>query len=123
MISVDPVLIEQALVNILENAAGFSHPDSMIRVSVAVENGEAIMAIADQGPGISAVELTRIFDKFFRGQTDRHRHGGVGLGLAVAKGVVEAFDGQIEVESPIEDGRGARFTIRLPAYPAMETEE
>lgn len=122
-ISVDPVLIEQALVNIFENAAELSPPDSAIRASVAVENGEAVLTIADQGPGISSEELSQIFDKFFRGQADRRRGGGVGLGLAVAKGVVEAFGGRIGVESPIDRGRGARFTIRLPTHRAMEADE
>jgi two-component system sensor histidine kinase KdpD len=123
MISVDPVLIEQALVNILENAVELSPPDSVIRASVAVESGEAVLTIADQGPGISSEELSRIFDKFFRGRADRRRDGGVGLGLAVAKGVVEAFGGRIGVESPADEGGGSRFTIRLPAHRAMETEE
>jgi K+-sensing histidine kinase KdpD len=122
-ISVDPVLIEQALVNILENAAGFSPPGSVISVGVTVENGEAVLTVADQGPGVSLDEQTQIFDKFFRGGADRGREGGVGLGLAVAKGIVAAFGGQIAVESPILEGRGARFIIRLPTQQAMETDE
>ena len=123
MISVDPVLIEQALLNILENAAEFSPPGSVIRASVSLENGEAVLAIADQGPGVSAKERLQIFDKFFRGQADRGHDGGVGLGLAVTKGVVEAFGGRIDVESPVWEGRGARFVIRLPARQAMEVNE
>jgi two-component system sensor histidine kinase KdpD len=123
MISVDPVLIEQALVNIIENAAELSPPDSVIRVQVSVENNEAVLAVTDQGPGISSEELSRVFDKFFRGQTDRRKDGGVGLGLAVTKGVVEALDGKIAVESPVSEGRGTRFTIRLRAHQAMETGE
>jgi signal transduction histidine kinase len=90
---------------------------------VALERGEVILAIADQGPGVSLEERPKIFDKFFRGQADRRRDGGVGLGLAVAKGVVEAFGGQIGVESPVWEGLGARFVIRLPAQQAMETDE
>jgi len=123
MISVDPVLIEQALVNILENAAEFSPPDSIVRVGVARDNGEVMLTVADQGPGVSAEERPQIFDKFFRGGANRRREGGVGLGLAVAKGIVEAFGGQIGVESPAWDGRGARFIIRLPAQQAMEPKE
>ncbi len=123
MISVDPVLIEQALVNVIENAAEFSPPDSILHVRVSVEDGEAVLAITDQGAGVVPEELPRIFDKFFRGQADRRKDGGVGLGLAVTKGVVEAFGGRISVESPVADGHGTRFTIRLPAHPAMETEQ
>jgi K+-sensing histidine kinase KdpD len=123
MISVDPVLIEQALVNILENAAEFGPAGSVIRVGVAREHDEVMLTVADQGPGVSPEERPRIFDKFFRGGANRRREGGVGLGLAVAKGIVEAFGGQIGVESPVWDGRGARFIIRLPAQQAMEPEE
>ncbi|WP_298261838.1 ATP-binding protein [Bradyrhizobium sp.] len=123
MISVDPVLIEQALVNILENAAEFSPPGSIIRVGVAREDDEVMLVVADQGPGVSAEERPQVFDKFFRGGANRRREGGVGLGLAVAKGIVEAFGGQIGVESPVWDGRGARFIIRLPAQQAMEPKE
>lgn len=123
MISVDPVLIEQALVNIIENATELSPPDSAIRVRVSVENGEAVLAVTDQGAGVVPEEVPQIFDKFFRGQGDRRKDGGVGLGLAVTKGVVEAFGGRIGVESPVADGHGARFTIRLPAHRAMEAEE
>jgi two-component system, OmpR family, sensor histidine kinase KdpD len=123
MISVDPVLIEQALVNILENAVELSPPDSIIHVHVSVENDEAILAVTDQGAGIGSEEMSLIFDKFFRGQADRRKGGGVGLGLTVTKGVVEAFEGCIGVESPVADGRGARFTIRLPAYKAVEANE
>ena len=123
MISVDPVLIEQALANVIENAAELSPPDSVVHVRVSVENGEAVLAVTDQGTGVVPEEAPRIFDKFFRGQADRRKDGGVGLGLAVTKGVVEAFGGRIGVESPVADGHGARFTIRLPAHRAMEAEE
>lgn len=123
MISVDPVLIEQALVNLIENAAELSPPDSAIHVRASVENGEAVLAVTDQGAGVVPDEAPRIFDKFFRGQGDRRKDGGVGLGLAVTRGVVEAFGGRIGVESPVADGHGARFTIRLPAHRAMEAEE
>jgi signal transduction histidine kinase len=92
-------------------------------VRVSVENGEAVLAVTDQGAGVVPEEVPQIFDKFFRGQGDRRKNGGVGLGLAVTKGVVEAFGGRIGVESPVADGHGARFTIRLPAHRAMEAEE
>jgi two-component system sensor histidine kinase KdpD len=123
MISVDPVLIVQALVNVIENAAELSPPDSLIYMSVSVEEGEAILAVTDQGPGVTPEEAPQIFDKFFRGHADRRKDGGVGLGLAVTKGVVEAFGGRISVESPVADGHGSRFAIRLPAHRAMEITE
>ena len=123
MISVDPVLIEQALVNVLENAAGFSSPGSRILAAVSVACDEVVMSIADDGPGIPANELPRIFDKFFRGEADRQRSPGVGLGLSVVRGIIEAFEGRVGVESPVANGRGARFTIRLPVHQAMEMME
>jgi two-component system sensor histidine kinase KdpD len=124
MIAVDPVLIEQALVNVLENAASLSPPDSAIRAGVSIEDGEVLLTITDEGPGIRPEELPYVFDKFFRGDGDRGgRAGGVGLGLSVTRGVVEAFDGRISAESPVANGRGARFTIRLPSHRAMEAVE
>ena len=123
MISVDPVLFEQALVNVLENAAGFSSAGSRILAAVNISCDEVVMSIADEGPGIAVDELPRIFDKFFRGDADRRRSPGVGLGLSVVRGIIEAFDGQVGVESPVADGRGARFTIKLPIQQAMEMME
>src|SRR3569623_16324 len=123
MISVDPVLVEQALVNVIENAVELSPPDTIIRVDVLAESNEVVLAVTDQGVGIVPEDIPRIFDKFFRGQADRRSDVGAGLGLAVTKGVVEAFGGRIVVESPVTDGHGARFAIRLPSHWALETKE
>jgi two-component system sensor histidine kinase KdpD len=123
-IAIDPVLIEQALLNVLENAVTFSPPGSVIRANVSTEGEEVLFTITDEGPGIRPEELPYVFDKFFRGKGDRSgRQGGVGLGLSVTRGVVEAFDGRIVAESPAAKGRGARFTIRLPSHRALETVE
>ena len=122
-ILVDPILLEQALVNIIENAAAFSAQGSRIMVGVKVDDDEVVLQIADEGPGISAEEIPRIFDKFFRGNPDRGRHAGVGLGLAVVRGVVEAFGGRVAVESPAAAGCGARFSIMFPAHDALEVAE
>ncbi len=120
MVLADPVLLEQALVNVLENAAAFSPPDSTITAAVAVEAEDIALAVADEGPGVPPSELARVFDKFFRGRTDRARRAGVGLGLSVARGVVEAFDGRISIDSPVRAGRGTRMTIRLPVHAPVE---
>jgi two-component system sensor histidine kinase KdpD len=116
----DPILLEQVLVNVLENAASFSPPGSEIVASVVADSRGALLAITDSGPGVPESELQRIFEKFFRGRTDRARRPGVGLGLSVARGIVEAFDGEIAVESPVRDARGARMVIRLPVSAPME---
>lgn len=119
----DPILLEQVLVNVLENAASFSPPGSEIVASVAADEARVTLSVTDCGPGVPESELSKIFEKFFRGRTDRARRPGVGLGLSVARGIVEAFDGEIRVESPVRDDRGARMIIRLPAAATLELSE
>jgi two-component system sensor histidine kinase KdpD len=122
-ILVDPVLIEQALVNVLENAIAYSPPNSTILVSIRPEGPRLVLSVEDEGPGIPPGDLERVFDKFFRGRSDRRRGAGVGLGLSVARGLVEAFGGDVRAVSPAAGYRGARVEIRLPAYPALEAVE
>lgn len=120
---VDPVLVEQALVNVLENAIGHSPPGTTIFVSTRKEGDSIVLAVEDEGPGIPAGDLKRVFDKFFQGQSDRRSGGGVGLGLSVARGLVEAFGGDVRAMSPAAGGKGARIEFRLPAHPALEPVE
>ncbi|MGE0740378.1 MAG: ATP-binding protein [Hyphomonadaceae bacterium] len=119
-ICVDPVLIEQALINVLENAAAYSPAGSTILVSVKADRARVLMSIEDEGAGIPAADLDRVFERFFRGRSDR-RGAGVGLGLSVARGLIEAFGGEIKAVSPAAGGKGARVEIRLPAYASLET--
>jgi two-component system sensor histidine kinase KdpD len=121
-ICVDPVLLEQALVNILENAATHAPDGSTIRVGAANTPDTVTLSVEDQGPGIAPADLERVFDKFFRGRSDRRQGAGVGLGLSVARGLIEAFSGDIRAMPPIS-GHGARMVIRLPKYPALEAVE
>jgi len=120
LLLVDPILLEQALVNILDNAAKFSAPGSRIEIGARADGGDIVMWVADEGPGVPADEIPKIFDKFFRGSPDGGRHAGVGLGLAVVRGVIEAFGGTVSVVSPAHGGRGSRFSIRLPAHALPE---
>lgn len=122
-ILVDPVLVEQAITNILENAITHSPSGSTILVAVKPELGDVLLSVEDEGPGIPIGDLERVFDKFFRGRSDRRRGAGVGLGLSVARGLVEAFGGDVRAISPAAGGRGARVEIRLPAHPALEPVE
>lgn len=122
-IYVDPVLIEQALVNVIENAIEHAPSGSMIAVKVGIHTEHVVLSVEDEGPGIPAGEIDRVFDKFFRGRSDRRRASGVGLGLSVTRGLIESFGGTVQAVSPIVDYHGTRIDIRLPAHPALETTE
>jgi signal transduction histidine kinase len=114
-VEADPPLLRRALDNLLDNAEKFSEPGSPISLSAeAASNGKLVLVVSDRGIGIDAAELERIFEPFYR--TDRSRAratGGVGLGLALARRIVEAHDGRIVAES--EPERGSRFRIELPS--------
>ena len=112
LVSVDPAQLEHALANLLENALKFSPPDSAVMVEVAQDGHEVIVRIVDHGPGLPPGELHRVFEPFQHASTTGGRSG-AGLGLAIAKGFVEANGGRIWVESVW--GEGASFLIALPA--------
>jgi signal transduction histidine kinase len=113
MISVDRLVLREAITNIVDNAIKYSPPGSTIDISVRTMDGHAIVAVADEGPGIAPEYRERIFDRFFRVDEARSRErGGTGLGLAIAKWAVEINGGQISVE-PRPTG-GSIFRIVLP---------
>ena len=110
----DEPLLSRALDNLLDNARKYGGgPESPIRVEARQENGEAVIAVLDGGTGIPADELERIFDPFYRGTTARARETGFGLGLALARRIVEAHGGTIRASNL--PGSGARIEMRLPA--------
>ena len=111
--TVDRATLRQALVDILDNAISYTPEGGSIHVRVSTgEDGDARIEVQDTGPGIPEEAAERIFDRFFRVEPSRSRaHGGLGLGLAVARWAVEANGGRIEVDS--EPGRGSTFTIVL----------
>ncbi|WP_017317882.1 sensor histidine kinase [Mastigocladopsis repens] len=101
----------QALLNVLDNAIKHSTPNSQIHITGYKEGKQAVVTIRDQGPGIKESDLPRIFEQFYT--ADRSRQGrGVGLGLAIAKRIIEAHGGSITATSKF--GEGASFTICLP---------
>lgn len=108
---VDYVQIHQVLTNLLDNAAKYSPPGTEIRVTGGVEGDAFVIRVQDQGPGIPALEVERIFSKFYRIGRPRPG-GGTGLGLAICKGLVEAHGGRIAVENP--GCPGAVFVVTLP---------
>lgn len=109
----DPVMLEQMFFNVLDNAVRYSPDRSRIEVGAEIAEGRLIVAIADEGPGVAPFDLTRIFERFYRGGGAVTRDGS-GLGLAISKGFAEAFGGDIRAESPLRAAGGTRVVIELP---------
>ncbi len=114
MVKVDPGLLEQAVVNILENAISYSPERSRIEVAAHEDPDEVVISIEDQGRGIPRGELERVFDKFRRLDIPTDRGKSAGLGLSIAKGFVEAMGGRIAAVSPVAGTGGTRLLISLP---------
>ena len=111
--AIDPTLIEQALVNLLDNALKYSEPESTILVKLQHENSEMVISVQDHGIGIAQKHLSRLFERFYRVDKARSREmGGTGLGLAIVKHIAQAHGGRVTVESRL--GEGSRFRIHLP---------
>ncbi len=108
----DVARITKVLQHLIENAAKYSPKESPIFISAEVQHGKLNTSVADRGPGIDDLERMMIFDKFYRGQSQRYRVQGTGMGLAIAKAIVEAHGGAIEVTSQL--GQGSVFSFTLP---------
>jgi two-component system sensor histidine kinase KdpD len=114
MIRVDAGLLEQAVVNILENAIAYSPDGTDVEVAAYEDRANVVISIEDDGKGIPTAELERVFDKFRRLQQQSSDRGkGVGLGLSISKGFVEAMGGRIAAASPIHGDHGTRVLISL----------
>lgn len=117
----DAERVHQVLFNLLDNAVRFTPAGGCVSISAARRNGAIEVTVSDTGPGIPAEHLPRVFDRFYRVDPARSRdEGGTGIGLAIARSVVEAHGGRIWAAS--EPGRGSAFTFELPAAPASEPE-
>ena len=109
----DPTLIEQAVVNLLDNALKYSEPQSTVMLKSNQLNSEVIISVQDHGIGIAQKHLPRLFERFYRVDKARSRKmGGTGLGLAIVKHIAQAHGGHVNVESQL--GEGSRFSIHLP---------
>jgi two-component system sensor histidine kinase KdpD len=116
-IYVDPILLEQALGQIVDNAAKYSQPGSAIQVAVRSDSTSVILSVKDEGFGLVGEESTRLWERFFRGERHASNVSGSGLGLWIAKAFVTANGGEIEAFSE-GAGRGTIVSIRLPASEA-----
>jgi two-component system, OmpR family, phosphate regulon sensor histidine kinase PhoR len=107
----DPVWLQEAFVNLLDNAIRFTPSGGSISVSTYSEGQQAVIEFKDTGAGIPDEALPHIFERFWR-QDEAHSTPGFGLGLSIALKIIEMHDGRIEVESTV--GEGSSFKIRLP---------
>ncbi|MGH2541781.1 MAG: sensor histidine kinase, partial [Ardenticatenaceae bacterium] len=122
LIPFDGVLIEQALLNLLENALKYTPPAAPIDIIARVADDTVTVELADRGPGVPPGDEERIFDKFYQG---RHGNGrsGVGLGLAICRAIVEAHGGRIWAENRPGGGATFRFTLPLNGKPPVVESE
>ncbi|QGM45784.1 hybrid sensor histidine kinase/response regulator [Methylocystis heyeri] len=114
----DPVRLTQVFANLIDNAAKYTPPGGAIALRARREDGQAIVSVKDDGVGISAEMLPRVFDLFARGDGPRHRtQGGLGIGLSLVRSLAEQHGGAVEARSAGE-GAGAEFIVRLPLMQA-----
>lgn len=117
-VTIDLERIGKVLQHLLENAAKYSPAGSTIRISGEVAGGRLVTSVADRGAGVDDLERMMIFDKFYRGQGQRYRVQGTGMGLAIAKTIIEAHGGSIDVTS--QPGQGSVFSFQLPLQSALD---
>jgi signal transduction histidine kinase len=109
----DHARVQRVLVNLVQNAIRHTPPDGTILLEAAEESDAVRVDVVDSGEGIAPADLPHIFDRFYRGEKSRARgQGGAGLGLAIARGLVEAHGGRVWAQSV--PGQGARFSFVLP---------
>ena len=110
----DPVLLEQVLVNILDNAVKYAPPGSAILLQARVSGRSLRLSIADHGPGIPPADRQRVFEMFYRVEGGDRQRAGTGLGLAICKGLIEAMGGTIAAEAAWPNDSGTRIVLSLP---------
>jgi two-component system, OmpR family, sensor histidine kinase KdpD len=111
---VDFEFIQQVLKQLFDNAVNYSPAGSPLTITAEVVSGKIVLSVMDRGKGIAEEELSRVFDKFYRGRSSGDKVLGTGLGLSIAKGIIEAHGGKIWVTS--EPGKGSVFSVALPIY-------
>jgi two-component system phosphate regulon sensor histidine kinase PhoR len=110
---INPQLLEQAVINLVDNAIKYSLPSTQVRVDVSAGEGRITVAVIDEGRGIEKEHFPRLFERFYRVDSDRSREmGGTGLGLAIVKHIAQVHGGSVSVDSSV--GKGSTFQIHLP---------
>jgi two-component system phosphate regulon sensor histidine kinase PhoR len=112
-VEADPAALEDVVSNLLDNAVKYGNGRNQVVVRVEHAARQAVLSVRDQGIGIEPADLSRIFNKFYRGRQDGHPQRGFGLGLTIVRDVVRAHRGRITVES--ERGCGSDFRVALPS--------
>jgi len=110
----DEQRLAQVLRALVDNAVKFSPQGSSVSLASSADASWATVVVSDNGPGIAAMELPHVFERFHRGSEERATTSGAGLGLSIARELTEMMGGSIRAES---DGGGARFSVRLPRAP------
>jgi signal transduction histidine kinase len=108
----DPERLSQVITNLLTNAITYNKKNGEVRINGETKNGSVILTVQDTGTGISAEDLPRVFDRFYRADQSR-TSGNTGLGLAISQAIIQAHGGEIEVSS--QPDVGTVFTVRLPS--------
>ena len=116
MLKLDPVLFEQVLFNLLDNAAKYAPADTIVRIQGWADRDVVTLQVMDEGPGIPPEDLERVFDSFYRVRKGDHVRAGTGLGLSICRGFIEAMGGRISAGNR-SDRPGAVFTIAMPVPP------
>lgn len=118
----DPTRLRQVLDNLLSNVRAHTPAGTATEVRVVEQENEALITVADDGPGLSRDQMEHVFERFYRSDPSRTRQsGGAGLGLAIVQAIVKAHGGQVTVAS--EPGQGTRFTVSLPVLPQDSPED
>jgi signal transduction histidine kinase len=113
----DAALIRQLVMILLDNAIKFTDPGGVVRIRVSMQNETPTFVVEDTGIGIKAADVSRIFQRFFRGDTARSRTEGAGLGLSIASWIAREHGADIAVSS--EPGRGTRVAVTFPRVAQM----
>jgi two-component system sensor histidine kinase KdpD len=122
LVQLDPRLTASALAHLLENAAQYTPPGSAVRVSAGVDERGLVLCVRDHGPGISSVDLPRLFERFYRGAEGRARTSGTGIGLWIVRGLLAAGGGRIWAENCSDGGALFTMVIPVPVRSAQPTE-